>query len=217
MGAQRVGPPLAGETTFDAFYGAHRDRLIAAVNAATRCGADAATDAVDEAFVRALARWPRVERMDAPAGWIFTVARNVVRKQRSRRSVESDLAARSHGFGPPDHRSPATAVSTESQWELWDAVADLPERERTAVALRYLGDLTEPQVAAVMGIAPGTVSATLHAARKHLAEKLIDDDAGSATDGRTTSPSTSATASNPSTSSTPANADGSADRGGPPR
>ncbi len=178
MGTQPVEPRLAGETTFEAFYGETRDRLIATLNAATGCGADAATDAVDEAFVRALAKWPRVEHMDAPAGWIFTVARNVVRKQRSRRSVESNLTARARGFGAHDDRSATTSVTTESQWELWDAVADLPERERTAVALRYLGDLTEPQVAAVMGIVPGTVSATLHSARKHLAELLGDDSPG---------------------------------------
>ena len=206
MGAQRVGPPLAGETTFDAFYRENRDRLIATVNAATRCGADAATDAVDEAFVRALATWPRVERMDAPAGWIFTVARNVVRKQRSRRSIESDLTARASGFGAHDNRSPAASVTTESQWELWDAVADLPERERTAVALRYLGDLTEPQVAAAMGIAPGTVSATLHSARTKLAHQLGEENAETAP-ARRAEPS-------PSTTS---GADGSADREGPRR
>jgi RNA polymerase sigma-70 factor, ECF subfamily len=170
MGAHEVGtPPVAGETTFDACYREHRDRLIATVNAATRCGADLATEAVDEAFVRALAKWSRVERMDAPVGWIFTVARNVVHKTRGRRSVESDLVRRAGGHGG-DQVVPV--VATEAQWELWDAVAALPDREREAVALRYLGDLTELQVAETMGIAPGTVAATLHAARKHLAATL---------------------------------------------
>lgn len=170
MGAQTVGPPLAGETSFDACYRANRDRLIATVNAATRCGADLATEAVDEAFVRALARWPRVERMDAPIGWIFTVARNVVHKTRGRRSVESTLVHRAEGVGVAGHRGPD--IAPESQWELWDAVAGLPERERTAVALRYLGDFTEAQVASIMGVAPGTVASTLNAARKRLAATL---------------------------------------------
>lgn len=51
MGAQRAGPPSAGETTFDAFSGESRNRLVATLNAATRCGTDAATDAVDEVAV----------------------------------------------------------------------------------------------------------------------------------------------------------------------
>ena len=171
MGAHEVGtPPVAGETTFDACYREHRDRLIATVNAATRCGADLATDAVDEAFVRALAKWSRVERMDAPVGWIFTVARNVVTKTRGRRSVESELVRRSDGVGAVGGSAPG--VGPEAQWELWDAVAQLAERERTAVALRYLGDFTESQVAEIMGVAPGTVASTLSSARKHLAATL---------------------------------------------
>ena len=197
MGSQTVGPPLAGETTFDACYREHRDRLIATVNAATRCGADLATEAVDEAFVRALARWTRVERMDAPVGWIFTVARNVVHKTRGRRSVESDLARRAHGVGITEHGT-APTVATESQWELWDAVAQLPERERTAVALRYLGDFTEAQVAGVMGIAPGTVAATLSSARKHLATALsavdVADDGAGGRPSSATAPASDGTA-----------------------
>ena len=53
-------------------------------------------------------------------------------------------------------------------------MGSLPDHERTAVALRYLADLTERQVAETMGVAPGTVAATLHAARKHLAERLAE-------------------------------------------
>lgn len=191
MGAQTVGPPVAGETTFDTCYREHRDRLIATVNAATRCGADLATEAVDEAFVRALARWSRVERMDAPVGWIFTVARNVVTKTRGRRSVESDLVRRADGVGVGG--AAASGVTPEAQWELWDAVGQLAERERTAVALRYLGDFTEAQVAEIMGVAPGTVASTLNAARTHLAATLsATRDAGDG-DGGAPSPAVAPT------------------------
>src|SRR5947207_39515 len=107
-------------TNFDTFYLDHRSKLVATLNAAERCGADAATDAVDEAFVRALAQWRRVERMDAPAGWVFTVARNQLRRTRSRRSTEQTLLGRSR----PDTTDPGTQPS----WELWDAVAGLPDR-----------------------------------------------------------------------------------------
>jgi RNA polymerase sigma-70 factor (ECF subfamily) len=158
--------PVATMTSFDSFYAAHRSRLISTLDAAERCGADAATDAVDEAFVRALAHWRRVERMDGPAGWVFTVARNHLRRTRSRRITEQDLLARSRPNG--------VDAGTHPSWELWDAVAALPERERLAIALRYIGDMTEREVAAVMRIAPGTVAAMLHAARQHLARALAE-------------------------------------------
>ena len=151
-------------TGFDEFYRDHRARLVATLNAATRCGADAATEAVDEAFVRTLANWRRVGRTEAPAGYVFTVARNQLRRTKSRQATERTLVG----------RRPASTVDPGAQprWELWDAVAALPDRERLAVALRYLGDLTERQVAEVMRIAPGTVAATLSSARKRLAENL---------------------------------------------
>jgi RNA polymerase sigma-70 factor (ECF subfamily) len=52
--------------------------------------------------------------------------------------------------------------------EVWDAVRGLPPQQRTAIALRYLLDLSQAEIATAMGIAPGTVSATLHAARRRL-------------------------------------------------
>jgi RNA polymerase sigma factor (sigma-70 family) len=162
-----MGTALPTETGFDLFYRQHRSRLVATLNAASRCGADAATDAVDEAFVRALAHWHRVQRMEAPAGWVFTVARNQLRRTKSRKVVEQQLVRRAAD-------ADVGAAADSANWELWEAVGALPERERTAVALRYLADMTERQVAETMGIAPGTVAATLHAARKHLAERLAE-------------------------------------------
>lgn len=67
---------------------------------------------------------------------------------------------------------PSSVAMPEPAVELWREVASLPRRQRTAVTLRYIGGLTEPQVASAMGIAPGTVSATLSAARRRLADRL---------------------------------------------
>ena len=48
----------------------------------------------------------------------------------------------------------------------------LTDRQRTAVALRYVLDLPEADVARIMGIARGTASATLATARRRLAAAL---------------------------------------------
>lgn len=56
--------------------------------------------------------------------------------------------------------------------ELWSAVRSLPERQRLAIALRYVADLTEAEVAEAMGVRPGTVAATLSKARTQLATQL---------------------------------------------
>jgi RNA polymerase sigma-70 factor (ECF subfamily) len=166
MAADRVvSGPIGG---LEQLWRERRTSLIATV-AAVGADRDAAVDAVDEAFARALRERERVESMASPSGWILTVALNVLRRSswrdRRRRALETAAAA----------TSPAWIEPTDPRYETWRAVAALPDRERTAVALRYLADLTEPQIAEVMGIAVGTVGATLTSARRKLATALGTD------------------------------------------
>ena len=53
-----------------------------------------------------------------------------------------------------------------------EAVADLPEHYRALVVFRYFDDLTVPQIAAITGIAEGSVKRMLHEAKKMMREKL---------------------------------------------
>jgi RNA polymerase sigma factor (sigma-70 family) len=57
------------------------------------------------------------------------------------------------------------------------ALALLPERQRLALFLRYYADLDYAGIAEALGIARGTVSATLHAARSNLRTKLKEVEA----------------------------------------
>jgi DNA-directed RNA polymerase specialized sigma24 family protein len=54
----------------------------------------------------------------------------------------------------------------------WQAVAALPTRARHILALRYLLDLPEAEIAVTLGIARGTVASTLSKSRKQLAAVL---------------------------------------------
>lgn len=119
-----------------------------------------AEEATDEAFVRALERWPRVCGMAAPAAWVTTVGLNCIRRAKRRRRLEEHLLRRAR---------PETVAPLAVADPVWAQVASLPARQRTAVALRYLADLTEPEVAAAMGISRGTVASTLADARRRLA------------------------------------------------
>ena len=155
---------------FDEWYlGAHRslERTMWVM-----CGdRDLARDLCDEAFARALADWGRVGTMQSPGGWVRTVAVNLLRRRMRRRAMEARLIRR--------HR-PEPVSPPEVTPELWAAVAALPDRQREAIALRYVADLTEAGVAEAMGISAGAASATLSVARRRLAEVL--DPERSATD-----------------------------------
>lgn len=152
---------------FEHWYACTHPRLLSAL--VVVCGdLDLARDATDEAFVRALERWPRVRRMAAPEGWTYRVALNLVRRRSRRAKQERELTAQ-RAMPPPT-----------SAWDpdLWAAVRALPERERLAVALRYVADLSGTDIAELMGVASGTVWSTLDNARRHLRAALDDADPG---------------------------------------
>jgi RNA polymerase sigma factor (sigma-70 family) len=129
-----------------------------------------AEDATAEAFARALERWPAVRDARSPAAWVFTVALNQVRTIARRRQVERRILRR--------HREDVVHPAGEPDVALWRAVAALPPRMRTIVALRYVADLPQAQIAEVLGIPPGTVASTLHDARATLATRLADSHGG---------------------------------------
>ncbi len=160
---------MTSDDDFESFYRSHHARLVASMLVTTG-DTDVARDAVDEAFTRALARWERVGAMTSPAGWTYRVALNVARRRFRRRALEDRLLARHR---PPTETPPALDHTRE-------LVAGLAPRQRTAMVLRYVADLTEPEIAKAMGIRRSTVSATLAAARTRLARDLADDTVGDA-------------------------------------
>lgn len=146
---------------FEDWYRKAHPALVTALAVATG-DADVAADSVDEALARALPRW---EGLADPAAWTYRVALNVARRRLRRRSLEERLL----------RRSVPVADLPGPTGELWLLVAALPDRQREAVALRHVAHLTEAQVATAMGVARGTVSATLRTAHAALHRALIAD------------------------------------------
>jgi RNA polymerase sigma factor (sigma-70 family) len=147
---------------FEEWYLTEHQRVLGAcfVFAGNR---EVAGEATDEAFARALERWSTVAAMAAPAAWVHVVALNHVRRLLRRRSLENRFVARSR-IRSSDAQLPNP--------ELWRAVRGLPLRQRTAVVLRYVGDLSEAEIATAMSTSRGNVARTLHDARERLRDQL---------------------------------------------
>ncbi len=125
---------------------------------------DAARDVVQESFARALNR-RRSYRGDAPLeAWLWrivlNVARDVARSTRRQAATVDQLAAVAASHELPDSCQLAAELRA------------LPERQRTAVFLHYYADLPYDEVARLLGVAPGTVAASLNAARASLRRRL---------------------------------------------
>ena len=138
-------------TTFERWYAEEYRRLLAAVTLVTD-DRGLATDAVDEAFSRALADWARVGQMRQPTGWTYRVAVNHVRRRTRRRLMEHRWTRSQPSAGPVWDR--------DSDPDLWAAVRGLPSRQREAVILRFVVDLPEADIASMMRITRGAVSAS---------------------------------------------------------
>jgi len=150
------------EETFEPWFRREYPRVLGALILAID-NRDVAEEATAEAFARAYEKWERVGKMGSPGGWIYTVALNVARRGIRRRTMERILLRKFHA---------TTEVPPDTGFELWDVVRKLPPRERTAIVLRYVGDLKESEVAKAMGISNGGVAKTLSVARSHLGVAL---------------------------------------------
>lgn len=149
---------------FEAWYRREYPRVLAACTALAGGWADAGRESTDEAFTRAIERWPTVREMAAPGGWVQVVALNHLRRHLRRRHSEQRAVFRC--VSDPVVAPEAPDVG------MWTAVAALPARQQACVVLRYVHDLPEADIAAALGVARGTVSATLHLALGRLRDEL---------------------------------------------
>jgi RNA polymerase sigma-70 factor (sigma-E family) len=113
-----------------------------------------AQDLTQEALARAYARWPRISTFDE--AWITRVATNLALGEVRRRG----RAERGRVAPTGD---PAIDAVVAQRAELVDVLRRLSRRQREVVALRYLADLPEAEVARALGCSVGTVKQ--HASR----------------------------------------------------
>jgi RNA polymerase sigma-70 factor (ECF subfamily) len=102
-------------------------------------GRQAAEDAYQETFLRALRGYPKLRHARHLRSWAYTIATRVAVDERRRRTADDTVPE----LGEEDSR-PAYA-------ELDDLAGDLPATERAAVVLRYGYDLPYADIAAALG------------------------------------------------------------------
>ena len=152
---------------FVAFYERSRGPCLRAVCAVVG-DRRLAEDLVAEGFARAWASWPKVSKHPAPRAWVLRTALNLRVSWWRRRRRELPLVG-AECVSPP--------VSAEGiDPGIMAALNRLSGRQREVIVLRVLLDLDTHSTAAVLGIAPGTVTAHLSRAADALQRDLADND-----------------------------------------
>ncbi len=123
-----------------------------------------ADDLLQQALVKTYLAWHRVRVEDATA-----YARRVVVNthtdtwRRTRRERLVDIVP--EVLSVPDEQALAALIDRRT---VLPALAILTQRERAVIVLRYFIDLSEREIAAELGIAPGTVKSTAHRALRRM-------------------------------------------------
>jgi RNA polymerase sigma factor (sigma-70 family) len=123
-----------------------------------------ALDVVQEAFARAVRQRASFAARGSVDAWVWRIVVN---------SARDHVAARGHLDSEPAPDEPREEVG-DSVEHVRAVIAELPERQRLVLFLRYYADLDYRSIGEVLAISTGTVGATLNAAHARM-RKLLEE------------------------------------------
>ena len=146
---------------FQVLLDVHRDEVYRFLLASV--GANDADDCFQETFLAAFDAYPRLTDSENLRGWLFTIAHHkAVDCHRRRRRATPTTPAPDLGEGP--------AVPADEA--LWSRVQGLPPKQRSAVTLRFVGDMTYRTIGRVIGCSEAAARQNVRAGLKALREDM---------------------------------------------
>ncbi|HEV2261232.1 MAG TPA: sigma-70 family RNA polymerase sigma factor [Candidatus Rubrimentiphilum sp.] len=167
---------------FSVLVDRYKRGIASFISATVRSPADVA-DLSQEAFLRAYAHLSTFNpSLGKFSSWMYQIARNVVRthlgKSQRRvptaelpedRTLENALPDLSRDGNPE-----ATILREEAERELRAALAELPERTRTVLTLRYYNNMEYHTIAKTLDLSLGNVKTLIHRGKIALAQKMLE-------------------------------------------
>ena len=169
LGVRTTDAAHAANLTFDAFFEAHRDRLFSAIWLACRDRHEA-EEVAQDAFLKLWERWEQTRDLDDPAGYLYRTALNMYRNRRRRAALAVRRLIR---VAPaPDH-----IQAVDERDVVVRALDVLTPRQRSALVLTDLLDLTSEEAARALGVRASTVRVLAGRARAALRDEIGEDHA----------------------------------------
>ena len=130
---------------------------------------DEAADILAETVIAAWEKGSTLRDPEALRPWLLRIATNraLSRRRRTARLVALDSIL--------ERETPDVRGAAEARVAVLEGLALLAPRERAAIALRYLADLSVEEIAAAMGTRPNTVKTQLREALAKLRRGMADD------------------------------------------
>jgi len=135
---------MAGRVPFESVVASHGVAVLRVCRAVLGPTADA-DDAWSETFLSAMRHYPDLPADANVQAWLVTIAHRRaidITRARTRQPIPVEVL--------PDRISTIGDPQIDDH-QLWDAVAELPDKQRKAVAYRYLGGLPYVDIAELLG------------------------------------------------------------------
>jgi RNA polymerase sigma-70 factor, ECF subfamily len=161
------------DTDFERLYERHADALFGFL--AYRTGNRAvAEDLLADTFERVLRSRRRFDRRrGSEKAWVYAIALNCLRDHQRRAGAETRALERGGGVDEHDGGE-EDILQVERRDTVQQALEALSPEERDAVALRFGGDLTVPEIAKLTGEPLARVEGRVYRALRKLREALAD-------------------------------------------
>jgi RNA polymerase sigma-70 factor (ECF subfamily) len=154
----------------------HQDQALATAYMILRDPQEA-QDAAQEAFTKGFLALARFRPDGSFRAWLLRIVVNEARDLRAARRRRADLLTRASGqvqAAAPAESAEAVALAERRREALLESLFQLPEADRLVITCRYFLDLSEAEIADVLGVARGTVKSRLSRAVARLGPILRD-------------------------------------------
>ena len=162
---------LGGDASAAEALAGRATRLALWTAAAILASREEASDVAQDVAVDVLGALGKLRDPDSFDAWVHRITvRHALRRLRRRRAMgrrETSIALLSEAAEPVGSHGDRDAIIAARQ-ALAIALGSLPAKQRIALALRYVHDLSDAEIAAALGCRTGTVHALLSRARKAL-------------------------------------------------
>ncbi|MFJ8312042.1 MULTISPECIES: RNA polymerase sigma factor [unclassified Streptomyces] len=129
-----------------------------------------AEDVVQDAFAAVCRMYgTSLDGLQDPGAYLRTAVVNAARSVLRRRRTSRAYIPPHQGYGPPVDEG---LLLAEEHRQVLDALAQLTQRQREVLVLRYWSELSEAQIAQTLGLSRGTVKSTASRALDVLEKKL---------------------------------------------
>jgi RNA polymerase sigma factor (sigma-70 family) len=158
------------------FWDLHNQPVLTALWAMTG-DEHVAREARHVAFVRAYLKWATVSEYQPgrQRGWLIVVGKNWVRDEWRKAGRQARLVWKVNVTSASGSRS---AEDIEAAADVRHAVESLPQRQREVIAMSFLADLDDSEIAEALGVSLSTVSSSRHRGLGALRRLLGDREEG---------------------------------------